>query len=132
MCQIRSVYPIRKLSTSAAASLPSETAQTTSDCPLLMSPAVKTFGTDVRWFPSEAGRFPRASLSSPNAVQTLSDAPVKPAAIISKPQSCVFSVPGISFMTVLPVASSLAASSDTVMTAESLPPSPEISFLTVV
>ncbi len=39
-----SVCPIRNRSISLAASLPSEIAQTTKDCPLRISPAVKTLG----------------------------------------------------------------------------------------
>lgn len=43
----RFVYPIKDRSTAFAASLPSRIAHTTRDCPLCMSPAVKTFGTEV-------------------------------------------------------------------------------------
>jgi hypothetical protein len=43
----RVVVPIRNLSTADAAWRPSRIAQTTSDCPRRMSPAAKTFGSDV-------------------------------------------------------------------------------------
>src|SRR5262249_54248395 len=40
--------PIKNLSTACAAWRPSRIAQTTSDCPRRMSPAVKTFSIEVR------------------------------------------------------------------------------------
>ena len=40
-------YPIRYSSIARAQALPSAMAHTTSDCPLCMSPAVKTFGSEA-------------------------------------------------------------------------------------
>jgi hypothetical protein len=43
-----SLDPIKNASTDLAHCRPSRIAHTTSDCPRRMSPAVKTFGTDVK------------------------------------------------------------------------------------
>lgn len=59
------VYPIRDSSTSLAASLPSATAHTTRDCPLCMSPAVKTRSTFVWCEPEGVSTFVRESRFTP-------------------------------------------------------------------
>ena len=89
-----SVEPIKNLSISYAASLPSEIAHTMRDWPLLKSPAAKTFLSDV-WYLVVNGFELLSEFNFKSLIISLSG-PVNPRANNTKSQGHVFSDPSIS------------------------------------
>ena len=118
---IRFVYPIRLSSTALAASLPSRMAHTTRDCPLCISPAVKTFFTEVAYCPCAVFTLVRSLTSTLKASVTYFWLPRKPAAISAISAGRVFSEPAISLIFMRPVSGSFSQESFTIFTAFRFP-----------
>ena len=89
-----SVEPIKNLSISYAASLPSEIAHTIKDWPLLKSPAAKTFLSEVWYF--FVNGFEKLSAFNLRLLIIWLSGPVNPRANSTRSQGHTFSEPSIS------------------------------------